>query len=302
MLFNLVLEHVIRKVMTLDLWLDLNGRHMVIGYADDLALLGEHSNDVAVAAMILEEEAKKVGLMINYDKTEYFHMKRYRNTREARQDLHVGNTTYKGVTKFKYLGCTVTDTNTRDKEIQIRIQNTLRCSAALHKVLVSKLLSRNTKITIYKTIIHPILMYGCEAWTLTLREENRLLVTERKIYRKILGPTKRQDGSWRMKTNAEITNLVSEPNIIGVTKSHRLRWLGHVERMGEDRAVKRAYLGRPIGRRPVGRPRYRWKDMAEADLRQIKANNWREIAQDRAKWRNLVSEAKTHFGSLSQMS
>lgn len=128
------------------------------------------------------------------------------------------------------------------------------------------------------------------------------MVTERKIYRKILGPTKRQDDSWRIKTNAEIADLVSEPNIIGATKSHRLRWLGHVERMGEDRAVKRAYLGRPTGRRLVGRPRYRWRDVVEADLRQIQAHNWREIAQDRARWKHLVSEAKTHFGSLSQIS
>ncbi|KAJ0172527.1 hypothetical protein K1T71_011666 [Dendrolimus kikuchii] len=75
-----------------------------------------------------------------------------------------------------------------------------------------------------------------------------------------LGPTKREDGSWRVRSNLEIENLVAEPNIIGEIKAHRLRWLGHVERMGEDRSVRKAYLGRPVGRRPVGRPKYRWKD------------------------------------------
>ena len=123
------------------------------------------------------------------------------------------------------------------EEINIRIQNTLRCSAALHKVLVSRLLSRNTK-QIYKTVIRPILMYGCEAWTLTQKEEYRLLVAERKVLRKILGPVKRDDGTWRIRKNLEIQELVAEPNIIGVTKSHRLRWFGHLLRMGEDRAVK----------------------------------------------------------------
>lgn len=123
-------------------------------------------------------------------------------------------------------------------------------SAALHKILVSRLLSRRTKIRIYKTVIRPILLYGCEAWTLTLKEENKLLVAERNLLRKILGPTHRPDGSWRIWKNVEIDDLVEEPNISGVTKSLRLRWLGHLERMGDDRAAKRAYEGRPIGSFP----------------------------------------------------
>ncbi|XP_075979935.1 uncharacterized protein LOC142979060 [Anticarsia gemmatalis] len=271
MLFNLVLEHVLRKVLALDAGAKLNGKHTVIGYADDLALLGESSSEVQESAKVLETEALKVGLRISHEKTEYLHMKRYKNTRVARNDLYVGDTTYKGVSKFKYLGCTITDTNTREEEIDIRVQNTLRCSAALHKVLVSGLLSRSTKIRIYKTVIRPILMYGCEAWTLTQKEENKLLVAERKVLRKILGPVQRPDGSWRIRKNAEIEELVANPNIIGEIKAHRLRWLGHVERMREDRSVKRAYLGRPTGRRPVGRPRYRWKDVVEADLRELQA-------------------------------
>jgi hypothetical protein len=229
-------------------------------------------------------------------------MKRYKNVKEKRKDLVLGETTYKGVEKFKYLGCTVTDTNTREEEINIRTQNALRCAAALHKALVSKLLSRNTKIRIYKTVIRPILMYGCEIWALTLKEENRLLVTERRILRKILGPAKKEDGGWRMRKNREIEEMVNEPNIIGETKAARLRWLGHITRMGEDRAVKRAYVGRPNGRRPVGRPRYRWRDEVEKDLRELRAPDWLETAQERERWRSLVSEAKIHFGSLRQRS
>ncbi|XP_013173707.1 PREDICTED: uncharacterized protein LOC106122315 [Papilio xuthus] len=187
---------------------------------------------------------------------------------------------------FKYLGCTITDTNTREEEINIRIHNALRCSAALHQVLVSKLLSRRTKIRIYKTVIRPILLYGCETWTLTLKEEEKLLVAERKIMRKILGPTLREDGSWRTRYNAEIETLVGEPNIIGEAKAQRLRWLGHLMRMGEDRKSKAAYLGTPIGRRPIGRPRYRWRDAVELDLRELQAMDWQEKAQDRRLWRS----------------
>ena len=201
---------------------------------------------------------------------------------------------------FKYLGCTVNELNTREEEIDLRIQNALRCSAALHRVLVSKLLSRSTKIRIYKTVVRPILMYGCEAWTLTLKEEDRLLVAERKILRKIFGPIQRSDGSWRVRKNAEIEELLAAPNIVGETKSHRLRWLGHLERMGGNRAVKRAYEGSVTGRRPVGRPRYRWRDMVTADLRELQAEDWQSTAQNRDKWHVLVSVAKTHFGSLNQ--
>ncbi|XP_063547225.1 uncharacterized protein LOC134754789 [Cydia strobilella] len=141
-------------------------------------------------------------------------------------------------------------------------------------------------------------MYGCETWTLTLKEENKLLVAERRILGKILGPVKREDGSFRLRKNVEIEDLVAAPNIIGETKAHRLRWFGHVLRMEEDRGVKRAYLGRQVGRRPVGRPRYRWGDAVGVDLSALHADNWREMAQDRDDWRILVSEAKTHFGSL----
>ncbi|KAJ0170206.1 hypothetical protein K1T71_014134 [Dendrolimus kikuchii] len=69
--------------------------------------------------------------------------------------------------------------------------------------------------------------------------------------------------------------------------------------MGEDRSVRKAYLGRPVGRRPVGRPKYRWKDRLEADLSELGASKWQETAQDQEKWHVLVSEAKTHFGSLN---
>ncbi|KAI5639582.1 reverse transcriptase (RNA-dependent DNA polymerase) domain-containing protein [Phthorimaea operculella] len=302
MLFNLMLEYVVRKVLEHGDGVELNGTHKVIGYADDLALMGRSAADVRALAGVLESEGRKVGLRVNQDKTEYLHMRRFKTTRTKRNNLIVNGTSYKGVDKFKYLGCTVTDTNQREDEINIRIQNALRCSAALHKVLTSKLISRRTKVRIYKTVIRPILMYGCETWTLTLKEEENLLVAERKILRKILGPVKNEDGIWRIRKNKEIEDIVREPNIIGESKAARLRWLGHVERMEEDRVVKKAYLGQPMGKRPVGRPRYRWTDEVIKDLHALQKPDWKQTAQNREEWRAVVSEAKIHFGSLSQRS
>ncbi|KAI5633530.1 cytochrome p450 domain-containing protein [Phthorimaea operculella] len=115
-------------------------------------------------------------------------------------------------------------------------------------------------------------------------------------------PKGNEDGIWRIRKNREIEKIVREPNIIGESKAARLRWLGHVERMEEDRAVKKAYLGRPTGKRPVGRPRYRWTDEVIKDLHALQKPDWKQTAQNREEWRTVVSEAKIHFGSLSQRS
>jgi hypothetical protein len=101
---------------------------------------------------------------------------------------------------------------------------------------------KNLKIIIYRTVILPVLLYGCETWSLTLREEHRLRVFENRELRKIFGPKREEDGSWRELHNDELHNLYSSLNIV------RVRWTGHVVRMGERRAVYRVLVGRPEGK------------------------------------------------------
>jgi hypothetical protein len=126
--------------------------------------------------------------------------------------------------------------------------------------LSSRLISKNIKIKIYKTVILPVVLYGCETWSLTLREEHRLRVFENSVWRKIFGPKREEDGSWRKLHNDELHSLYSSPNIVKVIKSSRMRWAGHVARMGEGRGVYRVLVGRPEGKRPLGRPRRRWEN------------------------------------------
>jgi hypothetical protein len=104
----------------------------------------------------------------------------------------------------------------------------------------------------------PGVLYGCETWSLTLREGHKLRVIENRVLRRIFGP-KRDGvtGGWRKLHNEELHNLYSSPSIIRIIKSRRMKWAGHVARMGENRNVYRLLVGKPEGKRPLGRPRRR---------------------------------------------
>ena len=129
------------------------------------------------------------------------------------------------------------------------------------------MLSKNLKIKIYRTIILPVVLYGCERWSLTLREECRLRVFENGVLRRIFEPKRDEvTGEWRKLHNEELKGLYSSPNIVLVIKSRRMRWAGLVARMGEGRGVYRVLVGKPEGKRPLGRPRRRWEDNIRMDL------------------------------------
>ena len=139
---------------------------------------------------------------------------------------------------------------------------------SVQNVLSSSLLSKNLRIKIYRIIILPVVLCGCETWSLTLREERRLRVFENRVLRRIFGPKRDEvTGEWRKLHNAELNNLYSSSNIVRVIKSRRMRWAGHVARMGDGRVVYRVLVGKPEGRRPLGRPRRRWEDNIRMDLR-----------------------------------
>jgi hypothetical protein len=102
---------------------------------------------------------------------------------------------------------------------------------------------------IYKTIILPVVLYECETWSLTLREERKVRVFENMVLRRIFGPRRDEVmGDWRRLHNKELNNLYSSPNIVRVIKSRRMRWAGHVARMGEERGVYRVLVGETGGK------------------------------------------------------
>ena len=133
----------------------------------------------------------------------------------------------------------------------------------------SRLLSKNLKIKIYKTIILPVVLHFCETWTLTLKEERRLRVFESRILRRIFGSKRNENGEWRRLHNEELHSLYRSPNIVRVIKSRRLRWAGHVARIEEGRSAFKILTGKPTGNRRLGRPRRRWEDNIRMDLEEI---------------------------------
>jgi hypothetical protein len=157
--------------------------------------------------------------------------------------------------------------------------------------LSSHLISKNLNIKIYKTVILPVALYGCETWSLTLGEEHRLRVFENRVLRRIFGPKREEDGSWRKLHNDELHSLYSSPNIVKEINSRRMRWAGHVARMEVGRGVYRVLVGRLESKRPLGRPRHRWENNIKMDLREtgIDSTNWIQLAHDRVQWRAFVN-------------
>jgi hypothetical protein len=146
--------------------------------------------------------------------------------------------------KFKYLGSTLTEQNCINEEIRSRLNLGNACYHAVQNLLSSRLLSRNVKIKIYKTIILPVVLYRCETWSLMLREEHRLRVFENRVLRRIFGPKRDEvTGGWKKLHNEELKVLYSSPNIIRVIKARRMRWAGHVTRMGEVRGAYNILVG-----------------------------------------------------------
>ena len=132
---------------------------------------------------------------------------------------------------------------------------------------------------------------------LTAKDENNLRIFERQILRKIFGPVN-IDIVWRIRNNMEIDNLTEGADIVRFIKAQRIKRLGHIQRMDQARPTRelRVLVWKPMGTRPVGRPRQRWQEDVMEDLKKVKVKNWKEGAKERRTWRDLDEKAKTHKG------
>jgi len=245
-----------------------------VAYADDVNILGGSVRTVKENAEALVIAAKEIGLEVNSDKTKYMVMSQDWNA-ERGHSVKINNSSFERVEEFRYLGMTLTDQNSIQEEIKSRLKVGNACCYLVQNLL---------KIKIYRTIILPVVLCGCETWSLTLREERRLRVFENRVLRRVFGPERdKVTGEWRKLLNEELNDLYSIPNIVRVVKSRRMTWARHVALMGEDRGVHRVFVGKPEGKRPLGRPRRRWEDNIRMDLEVVGwgHGDWMELAQNR---------------------
>ena len=138
---------------------------------------------------------------------------------------------------------------------------------AYTSLIKSKLLKRNAKMKIYKTIIRPVVTYSSE--TLTAKDENNLRIFESQILRKVSGLVN-IDNIWRIRNNMEIDKLIEDAVIVRFIKAQRIKLLGHIRRMDQARPSRKLLDWKPMGTRPVGRPRQRWQEDVMEDLKKLK--------------------------------
>jgi hypothetical protein len=214
--------------------LKLNGTHQLLAYADDVNLLGDNIDTIKKNTESLIYTSKEIGIKINVEKTKFMLLSGHQNVGQNR-NIKTANKSFENVTRFKYLGMTVTNQNLIQEEIKRRLNSDNACYHSVLNLLSSCLLSKKLKSRIYMMIILPVVLYGCETWSLTFREEHRLRVFENRVLRRIFG-TKWDEmtGEWRKLYNEEINDLHPSSSIIRIIKSRRMRWAGHVAGMGGE--------------------------------------------------------------------
>jgi hypothetical protein len=183
--------------------------------------------------------------------------------------MKMANRSFEDVAKFKYVGTTLTDQKCMHEEIKSRLNSGNACYHSVQNLLSSRLLSGNVKVKIYKTIILPVVLYGRETWSITLREEHRLRVFENRVLRGIFGPERDEvTGEWRKFHNGELHNLCASPkslarlnNVNEVGGACGTHGRGKESTQGFGRKARRE--------EPLGRPKRRWEDGMKMDLMEI---------------------------------
>lgn len=291
--FNILLEMIMVSANINTGNIIYNKSSQILAYADDIDVIGRTASIVTDNFLAIEQSANSVGLKVNSSKTKYMlSSKNEQRHSDLGPNITMGPHNIEIVKNFIYLGSEITSNNDISAEIRRRIILASKCMGSLRKLLRSKQLSYKTKVQLYHQLILPVLLYGAETWSLRTSDEQLLLVFERRILRMIYGPVQEND-QWRIRHNDELRQIYQHPDIAKKIRAKRLSWAGHVQRMEPNKPPKKVFSSNPVGDRRPGRPRTRWIDLVNGDVRRLGITNWKEVAQNRSSWKNYVREAES---------
>ena len=249
-------------------------------FADDLVLCDPDRQMMELRLERWRECMEKNGLKVSRAKTEHLQtigdtdpvrMKRYMETEMVNLPT---------VQSFKYLGSTIDRRGGASKDVDNRVAKAWSKWRELSGVICDKKIPTKLKLLIYQTVIRPTLLYGCETWPMSVKDEKRMSTTEMRMVRWAMGVSLLEH-----RRNEEILEEAKVEAIATVMRRRRLEWFGHVKRRGETENIRAVAEMKMEGKRPRGRPKLRWNDTIRRDLKAWKIKE--EWATDREKWKGL---------------
>jgi hypothetical protein len=264
LLCNFALEYAVSRVQVNQEGLKLNGTHQPLVCGGDANIFGRSLCTMKKNTETSVFASKEIGIEVSTDKAKYMVMSRDKHAGQN-HNIRIDNESFERVEQFQYLGAAQKNQNSIQEEIKSRFKSGVACCHVVQSPLLTRVRSKNIKIEIYKSVI----LYWSETWLLTLNKEPRLRMIENRVLRRIFGPERDDARYGRKLHNSELNYLYSSPNIIQMIKSRSVRWEGHVAYMGKRRGPYRILVGKPGGKRPLGRPRHRWEVDGKMDLQEV---------------------------------
>ena len=290
-LFNVYMDGVMREVrertddIGVSLWdKDRNCEWQAewMMFADDTVLVGDSEEKLQRLVKEFGDACKRRKLTVNVNKSKVM---RIDSKNEGDVSVSMNDARMEVVDSYRYLGVNISKDGKMNEEVNNRIGDARKAAGALQKVWKKRKLSQEAKVGMYEAIVEPSLLYGSEAWVLNGHERKRMEAVEMNCLRSICG-VRRLD---RVR-NEEIRRRCSkEVSVCEKVDQSVLRWFGHVERMEEERLVKRVYQSDVMGVRRRGRPRRGWMDGVKEILgrKGLSIEDARECVQDRCEWRSI---------------